>query len=163
MTFWHSPGTVATVCGWGWQTYNLLMSGFRVPKWLKSVHFWRSYSKNKNVSVFWGDTVYIHKIKKTTDATPNKTGQLEEKICWPWGGKVKGQGHGDAMVSLRKAYLTNRLWEFRQIYNLGTVLGKDELVILRSKSRIQNVPFWRNRSDWRFAVENHLDSFSKCS
>ena len=31
MTFWHSPGTVATVCGWGGQTYNLLMSSsFRI-------------------------------------------------------------------------------------------------------------------------------------
>ena len=29
--FWHFPGTVATVCGWGGQTYNLLMSSsFRI-------------------------------------------------------------------------------------------------------------------------------------
>jgi len=29
--FWYSPGTVATVCGWGEQTYNLLMSSsFRI-------------------------------------------------------------------------------------------------------------------------------------
>ena len=56
--FWHSPGTVATVCGWGGQTYNLLISSsFRIPcakNGLKSVHFWLSCSKNKNVSVFYG-------------------------------------------------------------------------------------------------------------
>ena len=52
--FWHSPGTVAIVCGWGGQTYNLLMSN---QKWLKWVHFWRSYSQNKNMSVFWGHSV----------------------------------------------------------------------------------------------------------
>ena len=27
-------------------------------KWLKLVHFWRSYSKNKTVIVFWGHSVY---------------------------------------------------------------------------------------------------------
>jgi len=60
---WHSPGTVATVCGWGGQTYNLLtnikfLQDTVCQNWLKSVYFWRSYSKNKNVSVFW-DTVYL--------------------------------------------------------------------------------------------------------
>jgi len=53
--FWHSPGTVATACGWGRQTYNLLMSSsFRIPcaKMIKSVYFWWSYLKNKNVGVF---------------------------------------------------------------------------------------------------------------
>ena len=29
--------------------------------WLKSVHFWRSYSKNKNLIIF-GDTVYMTKV-----------------------------------------------------------------------------------------------------
>jgi len=60
--FWHFSGTVATVCGRGGQTCNLLMSSsFRIQcakKWLKSVHFWRSYSENKNVSVFWGHTIF---------------------------------------------------------------------------------------------------------
>ena len=30
--------------------------------------------------------------------------------------------------SLRTHHLTNRLWEFRQIYNVGTVGDKDELI-----------------------------------
>jgi len=40
-------------------------------KLLKSVHFWRSYSKNKNVSVFW-DTVYKCWTKncKVTEVSP---------------------------------------------------------------------------------------------
>ena len=63
MTFltFPTPGRVATVCGWGGQIYNLLMSssfGIKLPKWLKSVHFWRSYSKNKNLVNFWGHSVY---------------------------------------------------------------------------------------------------------
>jgi len=62
--FWHSPGTVATVCGWGGhlQPSNVkFLQDLVCQKWLKSVYFWRSYSKNKNVIVFW-DTVYTHII-----------------------------------------------------------------------------------------------------
>ena len=33
-------------------------------KWLKSVHFGHSYSKNKNVSIFVWDTVYINKASR---------------------------------------------------------------------------------------------------
>ena len=43
------------MCGWGGQTYNLLMSSsFGIPyaKMVKIGSFWLSYSKNKNVSVF---------------------------------------------------------------------------------------------------------------
>ena len=34
------------------------LQGSVCQKWLKSVHFWRSYSKNRNVIIFW-DTVYV--------------------------------------------------------------------------------------------------------
>ena len=62
--FWHSPGRVATVCGWGGQTYNLLMSSsFSAPKKrLKSVHFWRSYSEIKMWSFFSGTQCILNSI-----------------------------------------------------------------------------------------------------
>jgi len=64
--------------------YNLLMSSFfRIQcakKWLKLVHFWRSYYKNKNVSVFW-DTVYICYVVAWTEGRRNLLLVMSLSLC----------------------------------------------------------------------------------
>jgi len=56
--FWHSPGTVATVCGWGGQTYNLLVSSsFMIQCAKNGQNRFIFEKKNKNVSIFWGHIV----------------------------------------------------------------------------------------------------------
>jgi len=53
---------------------NLQPSNVKFPqdsvcrKWLKLVHFWRSYSKNKNVSVFLGHSVLLLMMLSTKRA-----------------------------------------------------------------------------------------------
>ena len=70
-------------------------------------------------------------------------------------------------------YLTNRLWEFHQVfYNLGAVGNKDELIRFwgqkvkdqghnktkyGQKCLIQKAPFhWRHDTGWWFSVEDRL-------
>ena len=52
-------------------------------KWLKLVHFWRIYSKNKNVIIFW-DTVYISMSSSSTDYAQrlDNSDHLNSNRCW---------------------------------------------------------------------------------
>jgi len=51
---------MATAGRWGGQIYKIVMShfsGFYLPKSLKSVNFRQSYSKNRKVHIFLGNSV----------------------------------------------------------------------------------------------------------